>query len=85
MGLTKYTAEQVARLIEAMNYCDENDKSTMHMIQLMQDHAGVSHDKVMSFLREDSRNETHQETMSYWTIRIGQHIRPLTTNALSSF
>jgi hypothetical protein len=39
------------RLIEAKQYCDENDKSTEFMLEYMQQHAGVDLDCVINFLR----------------------------------
>jgi N-acetylglucosamine kinase-like BadF-type ATPase len=43
------------KLKEAMDYCDDNDKSTIFMIQYMQDFAGVSHDCVINFLEKESK------------------------------
>lgn len=45
------------KLTEAMNYCDDNGKSTEFMIQYMQDYAGVDHDCVMNFLYKESLKE----------------------------
>lgn len=39
-------------LDEAMEICDEEDKSTGYMIEFMQDFAGVSYDCVMDYLAE---------------------------------
>lgn len=46
------------KLQSAMNWCDENDKSTAFMIQYMQDIAGVSFDCVMLFLESIATEET---------------------------
>ena len=43
-----------AKLLQAQEWCDENDKSTEFMIQFMMDSAGVSHDCVMSFLNKQA-------------------------------
>ena len=47
------------KLIEAKEYCDENDKSTEFMLQYMQDFAGVDLDCVLNFLMkyEDENNK----------------------------
>ena len=39
-----------AKLKEAQDWCDANDKSTEFMIQYMQDFAEVNHDTVMKYL-----------------------------------
>jgi hypothetical protein len=44
----KETTKQLLK--EAMDYCDENDKSTEFMIQYMQDCANVNHDCVINYL-----------------------------------
>lgn len=41
------------RLMEAMEYCEKEDKSTEFMIQYMMDYAGVDHDCVMGFLKKE--------------------------------
>ncbi len=46
--------ETKALLIEAQEYCDENDKSTEFMIQYMQDVAEVDFDCVMGFLEKQA-------------------------------
>jgi hypothetical protein len=46
-------AETKKKLKEAMDWCDEEDKSTEFMIQYMQDFAGVSHDCVIKYLTTD--------------------------------
>ena len=38
------------KLMEALNYCDNNHKSTEFMLQYMQDYAGVNLDCVINFL-----------------------------------
>lgn len=38
-------------LIEAMQICDSEDRSTAYTIQFMQDYANVDFDCVMNFLR----------------------------------
>ena len=40
------------KLIEAWEYCDENDKSTEFMLQFMQDVAKVDLDCVLDFLEK---------------------------------
>jgi hypothetical protein len=42
------------KLQEAMDWCDDNDKSTEFMIQYMQDFAGVDFDCVMNFIESVS-------------------------------
>ena len=39
-------------LLEAWQYCDDNDKSTEFMLQYMQDVAGVDLDCVINFLEK---------------------------------
>jgi len=46
-----------SKLKEAMDYCDDNDKSTIFMIQYMQDFAGVSYECVIKYLKEQSEKE----------------------------
>lgn len=54
------------KLIEAQQYCDNEDKSTEYMLQYMQDYAGVDLDCVLNFLekRDDNNHkycvDTHQ-------------------------
>lgn len=49
--------ETKQKLIEAWDYCDDEDKSTEFMLQYMQDVAGVDLDCVLNFLEncEDER------------------------------
>jgi hypothetical protein len=42
-----------AKLKEAQDFCDENDKSTEFMLEYMQDYAGVNLDCVMKYLKTD--------------------------------
>lgn len=42
------------RLKEAMDYCNENDKSTEFMIQYMQDYGRVSFETVIDFLESET-------------------------------
>lgn len=44
------------KLMEAQNYCDNNDKSTEFMLQYMQDYAGVDLDCVINFIQELKSN-----------------------------
>ncbi len=44
-------------LQEAMDWCDDNDKSTEFMIQYMQDFAGATHEEVMAFLISKSEQK----------------------------
>ncbi len=37
-------------LQEAMDWCDDNDKSTEFMIEYMQDFADATHEEVIAFL-----------------------------------
>ena len=39
-----------AKLLEAYEICDNEDRSTEYMIQFMMDFANVDHDCVMSYL-----------------------------------
>jgi hypothetical protein len=43
------------KLLEAWQYCDDNDKSTEFMLEYMQDFAGVDLDCVLNFLEKHSR------------------------------
>ena len=43
--------ETKQRLIDAMETCNREDRSTEYMIQFMQDYAGVDCDCVMNFLQ----------------------------------
>lgn len=45
--------ETKALLKEAMDYCDDNDKSTEFMLQYMQDFANVDLDCVIKYLTTD--------------------------------
>ena len=47
-------AETKAKLLEAWQYCDDNDKSTEFMLQYMQDVAGVDLDCVINFIKKYS-------------------------------
>lgn len=50
--------EQTKACLEmAMDYCDENDKSTEFMLQYMQDVCGVDLDCVINFLEEHAKNQ----------------------------
>ncbi len=40
------------KLLEAWDYCDENDKSTEYMLQYMQDIAEVDLDCVINFIQK---------------------------------
>ena len=42
--------DQSTKLLEAKQFCDDNDKSTEFMLQYMQDYAGVDLDCVLDFL-----------------------------------
>lgn len=46
------------KLLEAWQYCDDNDKSTEFMLQYMQDAANVDLDCVISFLSKESEKLT---------------------------
>lgn len=48
-------AETKAKLLEAWQYCDDNDKSTEFMLQYMQDVAGVDLDCVINFIQKYSK------------------------------
>ena len=43
------------KLLEAWNYCDQEDKSTEFMIQYMQDVANVDLDCVLNFIEKTER------------------------------
>ena len=45
-------AETRNKLLEAWQYCDDNDKSTEFMLQYMQDFAGVDLDCVINFMQK---------------------------------
>jgi hypothetical protein len=44
------------KLLEAKQFCDDNDKSTEFMLQYMQDHAGVDLDCVLDFLMKSQQS-----------------------------
>ena len=53
--------ETKQKLLDAIEYCNKNDKSTEFMIQYMMDMVGVDHDCVMNFLyktkdKKESKN-----------------------------
>ena len=43
------------KLEEALQFCNEEDKSTEFMIEFMQSYAKTDHDTVMKFLLEKSK------------------------------
>jgi hypothetical protein len=45
-------AETKIKLLEAWQYCDENEKSTEFMLQYMQDVANVDLDCVVNFIEK---------------------------------
>lgn len=46
------TDTQRGLLLEAKEWCDDNDKSIEFMIQYMQDFSGCTHDQVIEWLTE---------------------------------
>ena len=50
----KISEDKKALLQAAQDYCDNNNKSTEFMIQYMQNHANVSYDVVIQFLRDEA-------------------------------
>ena len=50
-------AETKRKLLEAWQYCDDEDKSTEFMLQYMQDYAGVDLDCVINFLQKTTVEE----------------------------
>ena len=46
-------AQTKALLKDAMEYCEDNDKSTEFMLQYMQDTANVNLDCVLNFLQKE--------------------------------
>jgi hypothetical protein len=44
-------------LLDALSWCNENDKSTPFTIQYMMDYAKVQHETVMLFLENESKKE----------------------------
>lgn len=55
------TNETRKKLLDAWQFCDDEDKSNEYMIQHMQDYAGVSFDTVMKFIK----NTTIEERMNH--------------------
>ena len=47
-------------LLEAWQYCDDEDKSTEFMLQYMQDHANVDFDCVMAFIQRTTEKEREE-------------------------
>ena len=47
--------DQTTKLLEAKQFCDDNDKSTEFMLQYMQDYAGVDLDCVLDFLMKGQK------------------------------
>lgn len=45
------------KLLEAWQYCDDNDKSTAFMLEYMQDFAKVDLDCVLSFIERTTDKE----------------------------
>ncbi len=45
--------DQIEIINSAIEYCDDNDKSTEFMIQYIQDVSGLDHDTVLGFLIEN--------------------------------
>jgi Zn finger protein HypA/HybF involved in hydrogenase expression len=45
------------KLTDALNWCDENDKSTLFTIQYMMDYAKVQHETVIRFLESESKKQ----------------------------
>jgi len=48
------------KLLEAWQFCDDNDKSTAFMIEYMQDVAGVDFDCVMNFINKTSAKDRRE-------------------------
>lgn len=48
--------DQTTKLLEAKQFCDDNDKSTEFMLQYMQDYAGVDLDCVLDFLMKGQKS-----------------------------
>jgi hypothetical protein len=46
---------QIESLVDAWNYCDEEDKSTEFMLQYMSDVAGIDYDIVVEFVTNYER------------------------------
>ena len=57
-------------LINAWEFCDENDKSTAFMLQYMQDEAKVDLDTVIDFLRRSPDDHTMDELRALWLKRL---------------
>lgn len=60
------TQNQINQLIEAWNYCDDEDKSTEFMLAYMADSAGVDYDDVVTWItskkaeqQRDAYNKKH--------------------------
>lgn len=48
-------------LLEAWQYCDDNDKSTEFMLEYMQDMANVDLDCVINFIRKMNDNKNKKQ------------------------
>ena len=55
------TAKQRTMLRDAQDYCIEEDKSVVFMIQYMMDYAGCSHSQVMEYLEAESKRLPPQQ------------------------
>lgn len=63
-----------AKLKDAQDYCDANDKSTGFMIQFTMDSVGVSHDCVMNFLRKQA--DAYERNSRAKVLESGEHVSP---------
>lgn len=50
-------AETKIKLLEAWQYCDNQDKSTEFMLEYMQDFAGVDLDCVVKFIQKTNNEQ----------------------------
>lgn len=57
----KISEEQKALIIEAWNYCDEEDKSTEFMLQYMSDTADVDYDIIVAYICSEQASIDRQK------------------------
>ena len=56
------TPKQKQILLEAWDYCDEEDKSTEFMLQYMSDSSGLSYDRVVEYVCSDQSTKDRDDS-----------------------
>lgn len=64
-------------LVEAWNWCDENDKSTEFMLQYMADTAGVDYDVAVDFVTYATTEERQQLSKEILIIAHAEWVKEL--------